>query len=234
MTGIAIRPVERAEVSALTLAAGSGTRFGQSKAFLECDGKTLLEHAVDRALEFADEVLVGVSREDLDRVPPSVRSSVIVVPGGETRHATVEALLARATRPLVLLHEVARPLAPPALFAAVLQAAQEHGASAAYVLASRRDSVAVEDGGFLAAALPRDRVVQLQTPQAFRRESLADVFRQLHGQALQQTTSVPPLLLEAGYRVRLVPGSPDNIKITFPEDWEIVRAKLASNSGGTR
>ena len=228
MTDSASRPVERDEVSALILAAGRGTRLGQSKAFLECNGKTLLERVVARAVVFADEVLVGLAREDLDRVPPSVRHSVVVVTGGETRHATVEALLARATRPLVLLHEVARPLAPPALFAAVLQAAQLHGASAACVLASPRDSVALENGGFLAAALPRDRVVQLQTPQAFRRERLTDVFRQLQGQALQQTTSVPPLLLDAGYRVRLVPASPDNMKITFPEDWEIVRAKLST------
>jgi len=96
------------------------------------------------------------------------------------------------------------------------------------VLASLRDSLALEDGGFLAAALPRDHVVQLQTPQAFRREWLVDVFRQLQGHVLQQASSVPPLLLGAGYRVRLVPGSPDNMKITFPEDWEIVRAKLST------
>lgn len=229
MTDSAIRPVERDEVSALILAAGSGTRLGESKAFLECDGKTLLERVVERVVMFADEVLVGLSSEDLDRVPSSVRRRpVVLVAGGETRHATVEALLARATRPLVLLHEVARPLTPPALFAAVLQAAQVHGAAAAYVLASSRDSVALEDGGFLAAALPRDRVVLLQTPQAFRRELLADVFRRLQGRVLQQATSVPPLLLDAGYSVRLVPGSPDNMKITFPEDWEIVRAKLST------
>ena len=230
MTEHAVDAPQRAEVSALILAAGSGTRLGQSKAFLECAGKTVLERVVERAMMFADEVLVGVSREDLGRVPPSIGRSVIVVTGGETRHATVEALLARATRPLVLLHDVARPLAPPALFAAVLQAAQTHGAAASYLVASPRDSVALEDGGFLGAALPRDRVVQLQTPQAFRREWLTDVFRRLHGHVPQQASSVPPLLVEAGYRVRLVPGSPDNIKITFPDDWEIVRAKLSGGS----
>jgi len=213
----------------LILAAGSGTRFGQSKAFLECDGKTLLERVVEQAALFAGEVLVGLPGEDLGRVPPSVRRSpVVVVTGGDTRHATVEELLARATRPLVLLHEVARPLAPPTLFAAVLEAAQVYGAASAYVLASPRDSLALEDGGFLAAALPRDHVVQLQTPQAFRREWLVDVCRQLQGRILQQVSSVPPLFVEAGYRVRLVPGSPDNMKITFPEDWEIVRAKLST------
>jgi 2-C-methyl-D-erythritol 4-phosphate cytidylyltransferase len=128
--------VTRGEVSALILAAGSGTRLGQSKAFLECAGRTLLERAVERAAMFADEVVVGLSAEDLGRVPPSVRSRpVVLLAGGETRHATVEALLARATRPLVLLHEVARPLAPPPLFAAVLEAARDFDAAAPCVLA---------------------------------------------------------------------------------------------------
>jgi 2-C-methyl-D-erythritol 4-phosphate cytidylyltransferase len=228
LTEQAVDAPQRGEVSALILAAGSGTRLGQSKAFLECAGKTLLERVVERALMFADEVLVGVSREDLGRVPASIHRSVVVLAGGATRNATVQALLARATRQLVLLHDVARPLAPPALFAAVLHAAQTHGAAASYLVASPRDSVALEDGGFLGAALPRDRVVQLQTPQAFRRDWLEDTFRRLDGPVLQQAPSVPPLLAEAGYRVRLVPGSPDNIKITFPEDWEIVRAKLSA------
>jgi 2-C-methyl-D-erythritol 4-phosphate cytidylyltransferase len=220
--------VGRNEVSALILAAGSGTRLGRSKAFLEYEGKTLLERAVEQAAMFADEVLVGLGREDLGRVPSSVGCRpVTLLAGGETRHATVEALLDQATRPLVLLHEVARPLAPPSLFAAVLEAAQAFGAAAPCLLASTRDSLVTEEGGFVAAALPRDRVVRLQTPQAYRRDWLADVFRQAHAQALQETSSVPPLLLRAGYRVRLVPGSPDNLKITFPEDWDRVRSILA-------
>ena len=162
--------------------------------------------------------------------PSSSGSSVVVVLGGETRHRHVGAA-GSATRPLVLLQN--RAGIGASCLRVLPEAAQGTGRGGLRA-ASRRDSVALEDGGFLAAALPRDRVVQLQTPQAFRRDSLAHVFRLLHGQALKQTTSVPPLLLEAGYRVRLVPGSPDNIKITFPEDWEIVRAKLASNFGGIR
>jgi 2-C-methyl-D-erythritol 4-phosphate cytidylyltransferase len=228
LTDTSIRAVECDEVSALILAAGAGTRLGQSKAFLECDGKTLLERVVEQVAMFAGEVLVGLCKEDLGRVPPFLRSRpVILVAGGETRHATVEALLERATRPLVLLHEVARPLAPPSLFAAVLQAARDFGAAASYVPASTRDSVALDDGGFLGAALPRDQVVKIQTPQAFRRDWLADVFRKAKAQALTEVSSVPPLFFVSGYRVRLVPGSPDNLKITFPEDWESVRSKLA-------
>jgi 2-C-methyl-D-erythritol 4-phosphate cytidylyltransferase len=214
----------------LVLAAGSGTRLGQSKALLDCDGRTLLEFAVERVAAFSAEVLVGLTREDMERAPGFVgsRATALVI-GGATRHATVGVLLAQATRRLVLLHEVARPLAPPMLFTAVLEAAQTHGAAAACVRLGVSDTVAVEENGFLEAALPREKLVKLQTPQAFRRDWLVDAFRRSHDET-KHASSVPPLLLDAGYHVRLVPGTAENIKITFPEDWERVRVKLAALS----
>jgi len=225
--------VARDDVSVLLLAAGSGTRLGQSKAFLDCGGRTLLELVFERVAAFGAEVLVGLGREDIERAPASVLSrAAAILPGGPTRHATVEALLAHAARPLVLLHEVARPLAPPALFTSVLEAAQAHGAAAACVRVDARDTVAVEDAGFLVAQLPRGRVVKLQTPQAFRRDWLVDAFGRV-GDKTKHASSVPPLMVEAGYRVRLVPGNAENVKITFPEDWEVARAKLAAGGLST-
>ena len=178
VTAVPLSAPARGEVSALILAAGKATRLGQPKAFLEYAGKTLLERVVEQAANFADEILVGLPREDLGRVPPSIRArSVTVVAGGETLQGTVEALLAPATRPLVLLHEVARPLTPASLFADVLREAQASGAAAPCLPVSTRDSLALDDGGFLGAALPRTQVVWIQTPQAYRWVWLADALR---------------------------------------------------------
>ena len=105
--------------------------------------------------------------------------------------------------------------------------AHTFGAAAACVHASSRDSLVMEEDGFATAALPRDRVVQLQTPQAYRRERLADIFRNVKVPTLEEALSVPLHFLRAGYRVCLVPGGPDNLKITFPEDWDRVRSMLA-------
>jgi len=223
--------VGRDDVSALILAAGSGVRFGQSKAFLEFAGKTLLERVVENTVAIAEEVLVGLRSEDFERIPPALRSlPVNLVTGGATRHDTIEALLRQATRPIVLLHDVARPLAPPALFIDVLEAAQTFGAAAACVRVSSRDSLITEESGFAATPLSRDRVVQIQTPQAFRRDQLIDVFRNVKAPTLEEASSVPLLCMRAGYRVRVVPGHPDNIKITFPEDWDDVRSVLESRA----
>ncbi len=219
----------RAEVSALILAAGKGVRLGQTKALLDCAGKTLLERAVEQAAKFADEILVALPQEDLGRVPPSIHARPVrLVPGGGTLYDTVEALLERASRPLVLLREVARPLAPPLLFAEVLQEALAFGAAASCLPVSTRDALALENGGFLGAALPRTHVVWIQTPRAYRWVWLADALRRVKGQSRPQASSVPSLLLDAGYRVRLVLGSPENVKITFAKDWEAVHAKLST------
>ena len=231
MTGPPACSVPRDRVSALLLGAGSGLRIGQPKAFLEVGGRTLLEQGVEQVQAFASEIVVGLRPEDIE---PGARvlhdSRAVLVAGGATRHDTVERLLARATRPLILLHEVARPLAPPELFAAVLSAAHEFGAAAPYLPASLRDSVALKVGEFLGASLPRDDVVQTQTPQAFRREMLVEVCREATANGwLEPTVSVPALCARAGRRVRLVPGDPGNVKITFPEDWEAVRSKLMND-----
>jgi len=227
LTDTQLANVSREEVSALILAAGSGKRFGQVKAFLEFDGTTLLEVAVKQAMEVAGEVIVGLREEDLDRVPQSVSClPVSLAAGGKTRHDTVKALLCRAKRPLVLLHDVARPLASSSLFVDVLEAAHICGAATTCLPAGSRDSLVIGEDGFAATPLPRERVFQLHTPQAFRRELLTEIF--LSGRSLtpEEISSVPLMLTRAGHRVRLVPSSPDNLKITFPDDWEKVQSIL--------
>ena len=237
MTIEAGTPVKRDDVSALILAAGQGTRFGGSEAFLECGGTTILERVVDRVAELAAEIVVGVSKNYFDRMTPIRRGQgVLPVDGGETRQATVEALVARSTRTIILLHEVARPLASSAHFSAVVEAAGKDGAAACCVPVSLRDSIVMADEGFMASALPRDRVVTLQTPQAFRRDWLVNALSRLAAAAREKALSVPPLLLQAGYRVRLVAGSADNLKITFPEGTSYARKSPAQTrcSGSRR
>ena len=82
------------------------------------------------------------------------------------------------------------------------------------------DSLAFkDDDDALGAPLARDRVVRLQTPQAYRREILLESDRQAMDQGWNET-STTGLLVRAGYHVHLVPGDHENVKLTFMEDWE--------------
>jgi 2-C-methyl-D-erythritol 4-phosphate cytidylyltransferase len=215
------------EVSALILGAGQGQRIGgRPKAFVEVGGETLVERAVALARPFAAEIIVGLPPEEVEAGRRLLGDGeVIVAAGGASRQDTMARLLARASLPLVLLHEVARPLASAALCGTVLAAAARFGAAMPCLPASRRDAVALREGEFLGETLPRDGVILIQTPLAFRRELLVGVLGQAEEQGWTEA-STPALFARAGCPVRLVEGEPDNLKITFAEDLEAARRRL--------
>ena len=217
------------DVSALILGAGEGARMGQGpKAFLRLQAQTLLERAILSVEPYSAEIIAGVREADLplaeelvDRLGLATR--VTLVPGGRERQETVTRLVEEASCPLVLLHEVARPFARGDSFAAVLAAARQYGAAALYTELRVRDGLALMCNGAFAASLPRAEVVALQTPHAYARTTLLDA--QMRAQQCgHREDSTVALVQWAGYEVRLLPGCPDNIKITYPEDWERVLA----------
>lgn len=216
-------------VSALILGAGNGVRMGQGpKAFLQLQTRTLLERAILAVEPYCVEIVAGVREADLplakelvDRL--GLSTPVLLVAGGHERQETVTRLVENASCPLVLLHEVARPFARGDSFAAVLAAARQSGAAALYTELRVRDGLALMRNGAFAASLPRTEVVALQTPHAYLRTTLLDAHVRAQ-QAGHREDSTVALVQWAGYEVRLLPGCPDNIKITYPEDWERVLA----------
>jgi 2-C-methyl-D-erythritol 4-phosphate cytidylyltransferase len=138
-----------------------------------------------------------------------------VVVGGDTRSASVRRGLAAvpAAAEVIVVHDAARPYAEPALFRAVV-AAVRAGADGAVPGIPVVDTVKqVAPDGTVLATLDRSRLVTVQTPQAFR----ADVLRAAHA-AGGEATDDAALVEGAGGRVVVVPGSPDNRKITVATD----------------
>ena len=70
--------------------------------------------------------------------------------------------------------------------------------------------------GFIEKTLPRETLFLAQTPQAFRRDVLDAVVAL--GRDAADATDEASLAERAGYRVQLVPGDPDNLKITTEAD----------------
>jgi 2-C-methyl-D-erythritol 4-phosphate cytidylyltransferase len=147
-----------------------------------------------------------------------------LVEGGETRQESVAAALDRCDRQdWITVHDAARPLAPPELFRAVLDAARAEGAATAGVPCV--DTVKQVQHGRVAATLDRSSLIAAQTPQAFgadllRRAHLNAVANGLHG-------ADDASLVEAlGEPVAVVAGDPRNFKITFPEDLVLLRSLL--------
>ena len=202
-------------VAALLVAAGSGTRFGapQPKQYVPIAGKPVLRWAAETLL--ADALLLPVgdpaqlaqALAGLQTLPP--------IPGGATRQDSVriglEALAPHAPD-IVLVHDAARPCIPSGTIAALLEALRHTpGAIPALPVA---DTLKRARDGRIAATIPRDNLVRAQTPQAFHYPLLLA----LHRTAPPGLTDDAAILEAAGHPVALVPGSEDNIKLTYPED----------------
>lgn len=196
----------------VVVAGGGGRRFGARKQYEQLGAGRVLDAAVATARAASDGVVVVVPDEDAEREG--------AVAGGSTRSASVRAGLAAvpAGADVVCVHDAARPLASPALFAAVIAAVRD-GADAAVPAVPVTDTIKVVDAAGRVLSTPdRATLVAVQTPQAFR----ASVLRAVHADGGEGTDDAA--LVEAtGGVVVTVAGEERNAKITTPDD--LLRAR---------
>ena len=213
--------------AALVPAAGRGERLGLGpKALLRLGGKTLIEIVADAVAPLAKQLVVAAPAEHRALFEELLPGHAQVVSGGDTRQESVDAMLEASTAELLLLQDVARPFAPTALCAEVLEAAAQHGAAGAFL--DPQVPVGHAQGGFVSTQWGRDTARVFQAPQAFRRDMLARARRGSGGREFQSTAQ---LLIAAGFPLAEVPGHSENIKITTALDWEIARKVIAPMLG---
>lgn len=214
------------------------------KAFVDLEGRPLLRWALDQALacEQIGHVVVvapgewlGAARDIVgealgasDRGSETglaVRADVVV--GGAERRASVAAGLA-ALGPddgLVLVHDAARALAPPSLFARVVEALRRGHGAVIPGLAVVDTIKSVDDTGAVTATFDRTTLRAIQTPQGFVREILVHA----HEENPDVTVTDDAGLVElTGAPIHVVDGEPWAAKITTPEDLDAAERRLRS------
>ncbi len=201
------------EVWTILLAAGSGRRFGGAtpKQYETLAGRRVLDWSVAAARRVSDGIVLVVADDRADDDEPGVDRVVV---GGATRSESVRAGLAVVPRgaPVVVVHDAARPLAGSALFDAVVSAIGA-GVDGAVPALGVTDTIKRVRDGLVVETLPREELVAVQTPQAFR----AGVLRRAHAAGTDATDDAA--LVEAlGGTVAVIAGSVQNLKITHPDD----------------
>jgi 2-C-methyl-D-erythritol 4-phosphate cytidylyltransferase len=217
-------------VWSIVVAGGLGRRFGEQKQFSSLGGRSVLSWAVDACRTLSDGVVLVVPAG----AAADHSAADTVVMGGATRADSVRCGLEAvpADADVIVVHDAARPLAPPALFAAVVEALHEEGVVGAVPGLAPSDTIKVVDRSMsVTTTLDRTSLVAVQTPQAFQ----ATALRQAHARAQNSPDTVATddaMLVEAsGGRVRVVPGHPGNIKITTPDDLATAERLLAAARG---
>jgi 2-C-methyl-D-erythritol 4-phosphate cytidylyltransferase len=204
---------------AVIVAAGRGTRFGAPKQLIDIAGAPMVRWSVRtfRSMPEVLDVVVVTEAACLGDVAAAA-DGCIVVPGGATRQASVfEGLNALPERcSAVLIHDGARPLIEAADVRRGMAPVGPHEAA----LLARRivDTVkAVAKNGLVKRTLDRNVLWTAQTPQF---AMLRDM-RRAHEAGMRErvdATDDAMLLERIGVRVHVVEGSPDNFKVTLPED----------------
>jgi 2-C-methyl-D-erythritol 4-phosphate cytidylyltransferase len=226
----------------IVLAAGSGTRVGNSrnKVYLPLAGRRIVTWSLElfRKTPGIGRLVLVVRDEDrelaeeiLDRELPGV--PVELVTGGETRHESeYRALLHLAEEidrgeiDVVLVHDAARPLAPARIVEEVLATAIRTGS--AIPALPLEDVAGVDEAGRMSGA-GRSDMVRVQTPQAFRSGPLLAAYRAAAVDGFTGTDTASCLERYEGIPVHVVPGDPRNIKVTYADDLLTAELVLAAS-----
>ena len=223
--------------TAIILAAGKSERMGAGtdKAFLSLVNKPVLAWSL-MAFEKCVDVdrIVLVVRKDQQLAAKAVCQMFgiskldKIVPGGNRRQDSVIAGLSACdidTR-VVVVHDAARPLVTPALVSEVIKL----GARAGGATVGRRmiDTVkVVEKGTTIDRTEPREKLWQVQTPQAFSYDLIRRAYDMVVASGEQAVTDDAQVLeLALGRTSRLIEGSYRNLKVTTPEDLDIAKIFL--------
>ena len=207
-------------ISALVVAAGSGSRIGGDipKQYRQVAGKPVLAHAVDALLAHPAidqvQVVIGAGQEALYAEAMGERPLPPPVNGGAARRDSVANGLAAIDGDIVLVHDAARPFLPGKIIDNLLAALDTR--PAAIPVLPVADTLAM-GGEVLGDVVPRETLVRVQTPQAFH----THVLRAAHAawDEGREATDDAQMVRATGYEVAMVEGSAMLEKITWNEDF---------------
>jgi 2-C-methyl-D-erythritol 4-phosphate cytidylyltransferase len=210
----------------IIVAAGSGTRFGSPKQLVPLLGKTLYRHSVDTFVAHPDiSRIVLVASDDVrkDIEKNSLDPKIEVIAGGSIRMESVwngiQTLFHVPDDDVILVHDAARPGVTAKIISDVTEMINLRGAALAAI--PLVDTIKREDEGKAVNTIPRVSLWRAQTPQGARRVILLNAYKTAINDDFEGTDEAE-LLEHIQVFPTLVTGADRNMKVTYPEDIELV------------
>lgn len=215
-------------------AAGKSSRFKDphyKKAFAPLDNRAVWMHSAEKFVnrDEVKQVILIIAAEDREwfNMKFAANAAVLgidIVLGGEERMDSVANALSRVQPDVdfIAIHDAARPCIAEEWIDRVFQAAERSGA-AILAIPVRGTLKQVESDRTIARTVPRTGLWEAQTPQVFRRQLLLDAYA---ARGDQVATDDAQLVEQLGHRVKIVEGSPVNLKITTKADLRLAAQAL--------
>lgn len=211
-------------ISTIIAAAGKGTRSGMAEnkiLNILADGKTLLEHAVKPFddNERINEIIIACSQCDLTKIKKISeinKTKTITVIGGETRSQSVKKALEKVSNQAVLIHDAARPFIDELTINRCIDCLFEFGSAIAAIPCT--DTIGETDQNKLLVKADRKNKYLIQTPQGF----FVNDLKKALAKAEQEDCFTDESGAYCKYiaKAKLYEGNIDNIKLTYPRDFE--------------
>lgn len=222
---------------AIILAGGSGRRMGGAlpKQFLKVNNRTILEYTIDNfeRAECIDEIAIVTHPDYVAEMQQIIASNPwkkvakVLLGGKERTDSTLSALRAYTTDDdRLLIHDGVRPLVSQSIITNVCSALADFDAVNLAIPAV--DTIIEVKDGVMVAAPRRDLLRQVQTPQGFKRETLAKAYELALADPDFMATDDCGVVFKyhPATPIKIVEGETSNIKITYKEDLDFLEKHL--------
>jgi 2-C-methyl-D-erythritol 4-phosphate cytidylyltransferase / 2-C-methyl-D-erythritol 2,4-cyclodiphosphate synthase len=224
--------------AAVVAAGGTGIRMnaGTPKQFLEVAGKPILLHTIERILSIEEiiQIVIALPPEHIPAAEAILRRQPLrvearCIAGGATRQDSVRngTMHICGDADVIMVHDAVRPVCDREMMLRVLNAAWKKGAAVPGLPATETIQRVSRRGRVLSTP-PRQELYAIQTPQAFHAGILKSALDRAHAAGFLGTDE-SSVVRWAGHPVLVVPGSPNNIKITRPMDLALAEMLLSKD-----
>lgn len=223
------------KVAAIVPAAGKGERLGSKshKPFIVIGKEPILARTLTALAKSAyiDEIILVINETDLAKARSLLKNNKLkkikkIALGGKRRMDSVNNGLSEVSEDVdyVVVHDGVRPFLDNKMISSVIEAAKTFGAAITCVPV-KPTIKEIEKGDFVTATLKRESLVEVQTPQAFKKEILGRAYKKAFEDGIDATDD-SVLVERLGIKVKAVDGSYRNIKITTVEDLRYAKALI--------
>ena len=218
------------KVSAIVVAAGSGTRMGFDKIFLKLCNKETILYSLEafEANKLVDEIILVVSKDNLFRAKELCKNKFNklkdIVAGGSCRTESVVNGIKASSGDFVAIHDGARPLISQNVITSCIKCVEKY--KAVTVCLHVTDTIKHFSENVIESTIDRDSLISVQTPQCFEKNLYLKCLKDCSSSAF---TDDCQLFEECKIPVHLVFGEETNIKLTKPSDIIIAEAFIRGN-----
>ena len=223
------------KVSAIILAAGSGSRFGAKKQFKKLNENPIWVYSLNTFIrsECVDELILVIPNDSLETLKKSQaftslnkKNNIKLVSGGESRKDSVinGLRVVKKANNIVCIHDAARPFIKISYIKNSIDACSEF--DGAIIAVPTVDTVKKVDNNLIKNTINRESLWMAQTPQTFKKGKLLYAIKNF---SHLNITDESMLMEQANFKIKLIEGDQYNFKITNEIDWELAKFIVEKN-----